>query len=99
MNTLLDRAAMLGAARNYPFMDRIESLRAELPTREYGRGIGLGRSPMPVYSNETNCGTCHIGGLPGRYGEDLDDPYPGAGIWTAKPGPPSFKSDAPVSCD
>ena len=99
MNTLLDRAAMLGAARNYPFMDRIESLRAELPTREYGSGIGLGRSPMPVYSNETNCGTCHIGGLPGRYGEDLDDPYPGAGIWTAKPGPPSFKSDAPVSCD
>jgi len=99
MHSLLDRAAMLGAARDYPFMDHIEALRTELPTREYGDGIGLGRSPMPVYSNETNCGNCHIGGLPGRYGEDLDDPYPGADIWTEKPGPPSFKSDAPVSCD
>jgi hypothetical protein len=99
MNSLLDRAAMLGAARNYPFMERIESLRAELPTREYDVGMGLGRSPMPVYSNETNCSNCHIGGLPGRYGEDLDDPYPGASIWSARPAPPSFKSDAPVSCD
>jgi len=99
MNALLDRAAMLGAARDYPFIDRIESLRTELPTREYQTGLGLGRLPMPVYSDETNCGACHIGGLPGRYGEDLDDPYPGADIWTAKPGPPPFKGDAPVSCD
>lgn len=99
MNALLDRAAMLGTARDYPFMDRIESLRGELVTREYGAGIGLGRSPMPVYSNETNCSGCHIGGLPGRFGEDLEDPYPGADIWTAKPGPPPFKSDAAVSCD
>ena len=99
MNSLLDRAAMLANAREYPFMDRIESLRAELPTREYGEGMGLGRSPMPVYSNDTNCSNCHIGGLPGRFGEDLDDPYPGANTWTAKPGPPSFKSNAPVSCD
>ena len=96
MNALLDRAAMLGAARDYPFMDRIEALRSELPAREYVPGIGLGRSPMPVYSNETNCSNCHIGGQPGRYG---DDPYPGANIWTAKPGPPPFKSDAPASCD
>lgn len=80
MNTLLDRAAMLGAARDYPFMDRIESLRGELTAREYSAGIGLGRSPMPVYSNKTNCSACHIGGLPGRFGEDLDDPYPGADI-------------------
>jgi len=99
MNSLLDRAAMLGAARDYPFMDRIEAIRTELPTRDYGEGMGLGRYPMPMYSNETNCGSCHIGGLPGRYGEDLDDPYPGANTWTAKPDAPSFKSDAPVSCD
>lgn|GEM_PF-2291917 len=99
MDALLDRAAMLGAARNYPFMDRIEALRDELPTRRYADGMGLGRSPMPVYSNSTNCSNCHIGGLPGRFGEDLDEPYPGSGIWTPKPGPPPFKSDAPVSCD
>jgi hypothetical protein len=99
MNALLDRAAMLGAARDYPFMDRIDFLRQELPTRQYEAGMGLGRSPMPVYSNSTNCSNCHIGGLPGRYGEDLDEPYPGAGIWTSTPGPPAFKRDAPVSCD
>jgi len=99
MNAVLDRAAMLGAARGFPFMDRIESLRQELRTRRYEAGIGLGRSPMPVYSNETNCSNCHIGGQPGRFGEDLDDPYPGADIWTQRPGPPPFKSDAPVSCD
>jgi len=99
MNSLLDRAAMLGAARDYPFMDRIESLRAQLPTREYTDGIGLGRSPMPIYSNETNCSNCHIGGLPGRYGEDLDDPYPGAATWSAKLGPPAFKSEVPIRCD
>lgn len=99
MNTLLDRAAMLGAARDYPFMDRIEELRAELPARDYVDGMGLGRSPMPIYSNETNCSNCHIGGLPGAYGEDLNDPYPGAGIWTAKPAAPPFKSDSPVDCE
>jgi hypothetical protein len=99
VNRLLDRAAMLGAARDYPFMDRIEDLRDELPTREYVEGIGMGRSPMPVYSNETNCSNCHIGGLPGQYGQDLDDPYPGAEIWTEKPAPPPFKSDTPVECD
>ncbi len=99
MNLLLDRAAKLGASRNYPFMDRIESLRAELPTREYTDGMGLGRFPMPIYSNETNCSNCHIGGLPGRYGEDLDDPYPGADIWTEKPGPPTFKTGSAVTCD
>jgi hypothetical protein len=99
MNSLLDRAAMLGAARDYPFMERIESLRAELPTRQYGPGIGLGRSPMPVYSNETNCSSCHVGGVPGRFGEDLDDPYPGAGIWTPKPEAPGFKNEEPVVCD
>ncbi|MGB8330313.1 MAG: hypothetical protein WCE62_09305 [Polyangiales bacterium] len=99
MDALLDRASMLGAARGYPFLDRIESLRRELPTRQYVDGMGLGRSPMPIYSNSTNCSNCHIGGLPGRYGEDLDEPYPGAGIWTPKPGPPPFKSNAPVSCD
>jgi hypothetical protein len=99
MNSLLDRAALLGTARGYPFMDRIESLRTELPTREYTDGIGLGRSPMPIYSNDSNCSNCHIGGLSGRYGEDLDDPYPGAGSWSAKPGPPAFKSELPMSCD
>jgi len=99
MNALLDRAAMLGTARDYPFIDRIEALRETLPLRVYGQGMGLGRSPMPVYSNETNCSNCHIGGLPGAFGEDLEDPYPGAGIWSAKPGPPPFKSDNPISCD
>jgi hypothetical protein len=99
MDALLDRAAMLGAARDYPFIDRIEALRAELPGRAYVDGIGMGRSPMPIYSNETNCSNCHIGGLPGAYGEDPDDPYPGASIWTPKPGPPTFLSDNPVSCD
>jgi len=99
MNRLLDRAAELGQARNYPFMDRIESLRTELPGRTYSQGIGMGRSPMPIYSNETNCSNCHIGGIPGRYGEDLDDPYPGAEIKTAKPGPPPFKSDLLTTCD
>ena len=98
MNSLLDRAAMLGGARDYPFMGRIESLRAELPTREYREGMGLGRYPMPVYSNETNCGSCHIGGIPGRFGEDLDDPFPGADLWTEKPGPPGFKRGS-ASCD
>jgi hypothetical protein len=98
MNSLLDRAAMLGDARNYPFMDRIESLRVELPAREYSEGMGLGRYPMPMYSNETNCGSCHIGGLPGRFGEDLDDPFPGADLWTEKPGPPSFNTGS-ASCD
>jgi mono/diheme cytochrome c family protein len=90
---------LLGAARNYPFMDRIEALRTELPKREYADGMGLGRFPMPVYSNETNCSNCHIGGLPGAYGEDLDDPYPGAGIWTARLGPPPFMSDSPADCE
>ncbi|MFW2390356.1 MAG: hypothetical protein ACN4G0_18620 [Polyangiales bacterium] len=99
MNALLDRAAMLGAARGYPFIDRIEELRTELPAREYETGIGLGRSPMPVYSNESNCGGCHIGGIPGRFGEELDDPYPAADLWTAKPGPPPFKGDASATCD
>jgi hypothetical protein len=99
MNSLLDRAAMLGAARNYPFLDRIEELRTELPTRAYGKGLGLGRYPMPMYSNETNCGGCHIGGLPGQYGEALDDPYPGASTWTAKPGPPSFGGASGATCD
>jgi hypothetical protein len=99
MESLLDRAVMLGVSRNYPFVDRIESLRAELPAREYSEGMGLGRSPMPVYSNETNCSNCHIGGMPGRYGEDLDNPYPGASIWSARPDAPSFKSDTPVACD
>ena len=99
VNALLDRASKLGAARNYPFMDCIEALRTELPTREYRDGMGMGRFAMPVYANETNCSNCHIGGLAGAYGEDLDDPYPGAGIWTAKPGPPPFKSDNPVDCD
>jgi hypothetical protein len=99
MNSLLDRAAMLGVSRNYPLVERIESLRAELPTRQYSEGLGLGRSPMPMYSNETNCSNCHIGGMPGRYGEDLDNPYPGASIWSARPDAPSFKSDAAVACD
>lgn len=99
MDALLDRAAMLGAARNYPFVDRIEALREELPMRMYTDGMGMGRSPMPVYSNEANCSNCHIGGLPGAYGQDLDDPYPGAGIWTAKPDAPAFLSDNPIDCD
>ena len=33
------------------------------------------------------------------FDDDLDDPYRGADIWTAKPGAPPFKSDALVSCD
>ena len=96
---LLDRAEMLGAMRHFPFMDRIDALRVELPTRDYTEGMGLGRSPMPVYSNETNCSLCHIGGLPGAYGEDLPSPYPGAAEWTQRPGPPAFQSSDPVSCD
>lgn len=36
-------ASAVGAARNYPFLDRIEELRTELPTRAYGKGLGLGR--------------------------------------------------------
>lgn len=98
-NALLDRAVMLATARDYPFLDRIEALREALPGRSYGPGMGLGRSPMPIYSNETNCSNCHIGGLPGAFGEELEDPYPGAGIWTAKPDAPPFKSDSPISCD
>lgn len=99
MNRLLDRATELGEARDYPFVDRIEDLRTELPRRTYSQGVGMGRSPMPIYSNETNCSNCHIGGIPGRYGESLDDPYAGADIRTAKPGPPPFMSDVATTCD
>lgn len=28
-----------------------------------------------------------------------DYPYPGAGSWSAKPGPPAFKSEIPQTCD
>ncbi len=99
MNELLDRAAALGEERNYPFMDRIEQIRTELPTRTYTDGMGLGRAPMPIYSNETNCGSCHIGGIPGTTQDPLDDPYPGADIVTEKPGPPPFMTSTPVDCD
>jgi len=96
---LLGRAAVLGAVLGYPFMDRIEALRSELPTREYTDGMGMGRSPMPVYANETNCSLCHIGGIPGAFGEDLANPYPGANTWTPRPDSPPFKTPDPVSCD
>jgi hypothetical protein len=99
MNELLDRAAALGEERDYPFMDRIEEIRTELPTRTYTDGMGLGRAPMPIYSNETNCGGCHMGGIPGTAQEPLDDPYPGAEVVTEKPGPPPFKTSASVDCD
>lgn len=99
MHRLLDRATELGEARDYPFMDRIAAIREELPTRTYSDGIGLGRSPMPIYSDELNCGGCHMGGRPGQTQVELGMPYPGADVLTPKPGPPPFKSDAAVDCD
>ncbi|MGB5812342.1 MAG: hypothetical protein WBG86_17520 [Polyangiales bacterium] len=99
MNRLLDRATALGEARDFPFLDRIETLREELPARSYTQGIGMGRSPMPIYANETNCSNCHIGGIAGRYGEALDDPYPDADTLTTKPGPPPFATSNDVACD
>jgi mono/diheme cytochrome c family protein len=99
MELLLDRAVVLGAMLRFPFMDRIEALRSQLPTREYTDGMGMGRSPMPVYSNQTNCSLCHIGGLPGAFGEDLANPYPDANTWSPRPDPPPFKPPGPVSCD
>lgn len=99
MNQLLDRAATLGQERDYPFMERIEKLRTELPTRTYANGIGLSRAPMPIYADDTNCGSCHIGGIPGTTQEPLADPYPGADVVTERPGPPPFMTGATVDCD
>ena len=90
---------MLGSERGYAFIERIEALRGVLPERAYTNGIGMGRAPMPVYSNETNCSNCHIGAIPGAFGQDLSDPYPGAQKWTAKPAPPSFLGTDTVDCD
>ena len=98
MNELLDRAEALGEERGYPFMERIKEIRTELPTRSYTDGIGLGRAPMPIYSDETNCGGCHMGAIPGTTQEALDDPYPGAEIASDKPGPPPFKTSSSVDC-
>ena len=76
MNATVDRAIVLGAARSYPFIDRLETTRAELSDRSsYNSGLGLGRFPMPVYANRDNCALCHVGAEASAFGQSLDDPF------------------------
>ena len=96
MDATLDRAAALAKVRGWPFIARIDALRATLRTRTYRPGAEVGldgiRWPMPVYSDEVNCSTCHVGGRPGSAGVPLAAPYPGADDVTPAPAPPSFRT-------
>jgi len=85
-----------------------DALREVLPALVLGCSPTSGSDAEPVQlgivrtvdeARLADPGNCHIGGLPGRYGEDLDDPYPGAATWSAKLGPPAFKSEVPIRCD
>ena len=67
---------MLGSERGYAFIERIEALRDVLPGRGYTNGIGMGRAPMPVYSNETNCSQLSHRRNPGRVWSRLERPVP-----------------------
>lgn len=79
MGDVLDRAESLAVERDWPFIERIDALRAELPTRVYTdgeeAGVGLLRWPLPVYADEVNCSGCHVGALPGRSGITPPVPY------------------------
>ena len=81
----------LAVERGWPFRERIEQLRAELPTRTYedGRshGVGVFRWPMPFFSNEVNCSNCHVGGRAGTSGESLEQSYVGHYVTTPTPDP------------
>ena len=91
MSATLDRADALAVERGWPFRERIEELRAVLPTRTYesGRdhGVGVFRWPMPFYSNEVNCSNCHVGARAGTSGQSLEQQYVGHYVTTPTPDP------------